>query len=221
MPRRWSCSAALYAPPVVELTCPVAGGRVHLPCMPRRWSCSPTLYAPPWSCSPALYAPPPIMITCPVCPTGGVVLTCPVCPAGALYACCSPALYAPPVVVLTCPMRSLWLLVVVVALVAGDKDSDAGNNNAAQKVDSGSDTAGQTRSSTGNSGARSGPGDARILGLNNVIGIGQALLVCTHNRSLGPPSPCKSDFVCSGADKCCFDKCLQEKVCKAPSGFGR
>lgn len=32
----------------------------------------------------------------------------------------------------------------------------------------------------------------------------------------GPPVRCTRDTTCAGDDKCCFDVCLQEKVCKPP-----
>ncbi|XP_042882157.1 uncharacterized protein LOC122259453 [Penaeus japonicus] len=34
------------------------------------------------------------------------------------------------------------------------------------------------------------------------------------------PILCSNDYKCFGADKCCFDRCLQEHVCKPPSFFG-
>ncbi|XP_076030889.1 uncharacterized protein LOC143019075 [Oratosquilla oratoria] len=40
-------------------------------------------------------------------------------------------------------------------------------------------------------------------------------------RVSGPPATCSNDGVCGGADKCCFDRCLGEHVCKPPLGFGR
>ncbi|XP_076040757.1 uncharacterized protein LOC143025066 [Oratosquilla oratoria] len=41
--------------------------------------------------------------------------------------------------------------------------------------------------------------------------------VCPPVRSFqGPPVTCSSDGSCGGADKCCFDRCLGEHVCKAP-----
>merc|ERR1712002_87157 len=43
----------------------------------------------------------------------------------------------------------------------------------------------------------------------------------------GPPQTCSNDGSCAGYDKCCFDTCLQEHVCKPPhnpnpfgGGFG-
>ena len=45
--------------------------------------------------------------------------------------------------------------------------------------------------------------------------------VCPPTRSYGPPQTCSNDGSCGGFDKCCFDTCLQEHVCKAPLGYGR
>merc|ERR1712002_56817 len=45
--------------------------------------------------------------------------------------------------------------------------------------------------------------------------------VCPPTRSFGPPRTCSNDGACGGIDKCCFDTCLQEHVCKAPLGYGR
>ena len=45
--------------------------------------------------------------------------------------------------------------------------------------------------------------------------------VCPPTRSFGPPQTCSNDGACGGFDKCCFDTCLQEHVCKAPLGYGR
>merc|ERR1712183_1027397 len=37
----------------------------------------------------------------------------------------------------------------------------------------------------------------------------------------GPPQTCSNDYRCHGNNKCCFDTCLQEHVCKPPTGgFG-
>ena len=44
---------------------------------------------------------------------------------------------------------------------------------------------------------------------------------CPPTRSFGPPQTCSNDYSCGGNDKCCFDTCLQEHVCKAPIGYGR
>nr|BBD52151.1 crustin 7 [Penaeus japonicus] len=43
---------------------------------------------------------------------------------------------------------------------------------------------------------------------------------CPHHTRFGPPRTCSSDFGCAGRDKCCYDRCLQEHVCKPPSHFG-
>ncbi|XP_076050758.1 uncharacterized protein LOC143031148 [Oratosquilla oratoria] len=41
--------------------------------------------------------------------------------------------------------------------------------------------------------------------------------VCPPVRTFsGPPVTCSNDGSCGGADKCCFDRCLGEHVCKAP-----
>ncbi|XP_076040699.1 uncharacterized protein LOC143024997 [Oratosquilla oratoria] len=41
--------------------------------------------------------------------------------------------------------------------------------------------------------------------------------VCPPVRTFpGPPVTCSNDGSCDGADKCCFDRCLEEHVCKAP-----
>ncbi|XP_076030949.1 uncharacterized protein LOC143019141 [Oratosquilla oratoria] len=40
-------------------------------------------------------------------------------------------------------------------------------------------------------------------------------------RFFGPPNTCSNDGACGGVDKCCFDRCLGEHVCKPPLGFGR
>ncbi|XP_042882164.1 keratin-associated protein 5-10-like isoform X6 [Penaeus japonicus] len=41
---------------------------------------------------------------------------------------------------------------------------------------------------------------------------------CPNVRS-GPPKTCSNDYKCAGSDKCCFDRCLEEHVCKPPSFF--
>nr|XP_027209463.1 uncharacterized protein LOC113802964 [Penaeus vannamei] len=43
---------------------------------------------------------------------------------------------------------------------------------------------------------------------------------CPQVRDFAPPTPCSSDFQCFGTDKCCYDSCLQETVCKPPLGIG-
>merc|ERR1712168_1439018 len=39
----------------------------------------------------------------------------------------------------------------------------------------------------------------------------------------GPPRTCSNDSSCPGIDKCCYDTCLAEHVCKQPQygGFGQ
>ncbi|XP_063841531.1 acanthoscurrin-1-like [Scylla paramamosain] len=44
--------------------------------------------------------------------------------------------------------------------------------------------------------------------------------VCPNTRSFQPPATCSNDGGCGGYDKCCFDTCLQEHVCKPPIQFG-
>ncbi|XP_066986804.1 uncharacterized protein [Macrobrachium rosenbergii] len=39
-------------------------------------------------------------------------------------------------------------------------------------------------------------------------------------RQFVPPQPCVSDGYCPGSDKCCFDRCLEQRVCKPVSVFG-
>ncbi|XP_066973251.1 uncharacterized protein [Macrobrachium rosenbergii] len=43
---------------------------------------------------------------------------------------------------------------------------------------------------------------------------------CPPVRTFGPPSPCSNDFKCFGSDKCCYDICLEQHVCKPLSFFG-
>ncbi|XP_068230687.1 uncharacterized protein [Palaemon carinicauda] len=43
---------------------------------------------------------------------------------------------------------------------------------------------------------------------------------CPPVRSFAPPQTCSNDSKCGGVDKCCFDTCLQEHVCKPPIGTG-
>ncbi|XP_068227550.1 elastin-like [Palaemon carinicauda] len=42
---------------------------------------------------------------------------------------------------------------------------------------------------------------------------------CPPVRS-GPPQTCSNDSKCFGVDKCCFDRCLEEHVCKPPQNSG-
>ncbi|XP_068219254.1 uncharacterized protein [Palaemon carinicauda] len=44
---------------------------------------------------------------------------------------------------------------------------------------------------------------------------------CPPVRSGFPPNPCSNDYKCGGLDKCCYDVCLEEHVCKPQSYFGR
>nr|XP_027229424.1 epsin-like [Penaeus vannamei]QOL09974.1 type VI crustin cruVI [Penaeus vannamei] len=41
------------------------------------------------------------------------------------------------------------------------------------------------------------------------------------NTRFGRPQVCFNDFACAGSDKCCFDTCLGERVCKPISNFGK
>ncbi|XP_068230663.1 ATP-dependent RNA helicase glh-2-like [Palaemon carinicauda] len=43
---------------------------------------------------------------------------------------------------------------------------------------------------------------------------------CPPVRSFAPPQTCSNDSKCGGVDKCCFDRCLEEHVCKPPVGSG-
>ncbi|XP_064099732.1 small cysteine and glycine repeat-containing protein 2-like [Macrobrachium nipponense] len=46
---------------------------------------------------------------------------------------------------------------------------------------------------------------------------------CPPVRTFAPPQTCSNDSKCGGVDKCCYDRCLEEHVCKPPvgsSGFG-
>ncbi|XP_037797654.1 uncharacterized protein LOC119592820 [Penaeus monodon] len=42
---------------------------------------------------------------------------------------------------------------------------------------------------------------------------------CPSVRSLLPPTPCTNDAYCPGADKCCYDTCLEYRTCKPISAF--
>ncbi|XP_042882152.1 keratin, type I cytoskeletal 10-like [Penaeus japonicus] len=42
---------------------------------------------------------------------------------------------------------------------------------------------------------------------------------CPQGLRAGPPVPCSNDYKCAGFDKCCYDRCLQQHVCKPPSIF--
>lgn len=44
--------------------------------------------------------------------------------------------------------------------------------------------------------------------------------VCPPTRAFGPPRPCSGDSSCGGSDKCCYDTCLGQRVCKPPQFFG-
>ncbi|XP_064114744.1 elastin-like [Macrobrachium nipponense] len=39
---------------------------------------------------------------------------------------------------------------------------------------------------------------------------------CPPVRNFGPPEPCSNDSKCAGVDKCCYDRCLEQHVCKPP-----
>ncbi|XP_063602531.1 keratin, type I cytoskeletal 9-like [Penaeus indicus] len=43
---------------------------------------------------------------------------------------------------------------------------------------------------------------------------------CPFNVRGLRPITCSNDYKCGGVDKCCYDRCLQEHVCKPPSFFG-
>ncbi|XP_068230644.1 ATP-dependent RNA helicase glh-2-like [Palaemon carinicauda] len=43
---------------------------------------------------------------------------------------------------------------------------------------------------------------------------------CPPVRSFAPPQTCSNDSKCGGVDKCCYDRCLEEHVCKPPIGTG-
>ncbi|XP_068230682.1 uncharacterized protein [Palaemon carinicauda] len=43
---------------------------------------------------------------------------------------------------------------------------------------------------------------------------------CPPVRNFAPPQTCSNDSKCGGVDKCCFDRCLEEHVCKPPVGSG-
>ena len=45
--------------------------------------------------------------------------------------------------------------------------------------------------------------------------------VCPPVRSFQPPASCSNDGACGGYDKCCFDTCLQQHICKPPLGLGK
>nr|ACU25382.1 crustin 1 [Panulirus japonicus] len=45
---------------------------------------------------------------------------------------------------------------------------------------------------------------------------------CPPTRTFLGPQTCSNDFSCAGSDKCCYDTCLGEHVCKPPEyPFGR
>ncbi|XP_064099735.1 small cysteine and glycine repeat-containing protein 2-like [Macrobrachium nipponense] len=43
---------------------------------------------------------------------------------------------------------------------------------------------------------------------------------CPPVRNFAPPQTCSNDSKCGGIDKCCYDRCLEEHVCKPPVGSG-
>ncbi|XP_076050994.1 uncharacterized protein LOC143031263 [Oratosquilla oratoria] len=45
--------------------------------------------------------------------------------------------------------------------------------------------------------------------------------VCPPTRSQGSSQPCTHDEKCRGSEKCCYDTCSQEHVCKLPNSSGR
>nr|ABW82154.1 crustin-like protein [Penaeus monodon] len=58
--------------------------------------------------------------------------------------------------------------------------------------------------------------------------VGTKILDCPKVRDTCPPVrflaveqpvPCSSDYKCGGLDKCCFDRCLGQHVCKPPSFY--
>ncbi|XP_042865726.1 small cysteine and glycine repeat-containing protein 2-like [Penaeus japonicus] len=43
---------------------------------------------------------------------------------------------------------------------------------------------------------------------------------CPETRfQVQPPINCSNDFKCAGFDKCCYDRCLKQHVCKPPSFY--
>ncbi|XP_071533052.1 uncharacterized protein [Panulirus ornatus] len=45
-------------------------------------------------------------------------------------------------------------------------------------------------------------------------------LHCPSAYSYSGPQTCSSDYSCAGSDKCCYDTCLGEHVCKPPDNTG-
>ncbi|XP_047468303.1 acanthoscurrin-1-like [Penaeus chinensis] len=43
---------------------------------------------------------------------------------------------------------------------------------------------------------------------------------CPQSIRAGGPVRCSNDYKCANLDKCCYDRCLKEHVCKPPSIFG-
>ncbi|XP_037772498.1 pupal cuticle protein 36a-like [Penaeus monodon] len=43
---------------------------------------------------------------------------------------------------------------------------------------------------------------------------------CPQSIRAGGPVRCSNDYKCANFDKCCYDRCLKEHVCKPPSIFG-
>merc|ERR1712198_240504 len=42
---------------------------------------------------------------------------------------------------------------------------------------------------------------------------------CPPVRNFRPPTTCSNDSKCRGAEKCCYDTCLQEHTCKLPTSY--
>ncbi|XP_042208298.1 keratin, type II cytoskeletal 1-like [Homarus americanus] len=42
---------------------------------------------------------------------------------------------------------------------------------------------------------------------------------CPPTRTFGGPQPCSNDGTCAYQDKCCFDTCLQQHICKTAERY--